>query len=243
MGRFYQALQRADAESTTLVDTAHLCATARRTAAVPMPAVEGIFFDIAREASIRQFSERLLARSGHPPITLIVSGCGPGDGASSIAAALSIDITQRLGARTLLVDAHFRHPSIQRLLARPDAGLEPAAVRENGRRASRWPRLDLLSAPAAERAQLAGEIDGAASDYAVRVVDAGVIRLDPAILNFINGNAPVLLVARYGHTERRQLISTVEAVRAAGRTAIGVAFNAVDSMLPAAIRRIFEAGE
>lgn len=247
MGRFYQALQRIDAEPMVSADAPQLrvnlpSAPPIATVTAP-PAVPGTCLDIAQEASIRQLSEQLLAGHGQTGLRLIVSGCGPGDGASSVVAALAIDITQRLGARTLLVDAHARHPSLERIFARREISAEAFAGVGVARRASGFPRLEILSGAMSDHAQLAREIDRASSDYSICIIDAGAIRLEPALLGFIDGNAPVLLVARYGHTERKQLINSVHAVRAAGRRAIGVVFNAVKSPLPAAINRIFEAGE
>ncbi len=50
---------------------------------------------------------------------MLVTGCRPGDGASTIAMGLALDLSQRLGLRTLLVDAHLRRPGLHKMFPLP----------------------------------------------------------------------------------------------------------------------------
>ncbi len=78
--------------------------------------------DLARDPALCQLSEQLAALSTREdPVRLLVSGCRPGDGASTIAAALALDLSQRLAMRTVLVEGHLRHPALRNLLARSRA--------------------------------------------------------------------------------------------------------------------------
>lgn len=235
MGRFYQALQRMDYEPAIatgagqfLIDAPPGAAAAPAVTATPLAAYAGI----SCETSVRQLSEQLLAMSAGAGIRLIVTGCQPGDGASSIAGALALDIAQRLAARTVLADPRARGPF-------------PPIVQSAGtaRRAAGAPLLDVLSGAGAEPAQFAVQIEQTAKNYPICIIDAGAIRLESALLSAIDRDAPVLIVARYGHTERRNLVRTMRTVRASGHRTIGIVFNAVRSPLPAAIHSLFQTGE
>ncbi len=234
MGRFYQALQRMNPDMAIPAGQLQIEAGSNPSIAtgIPVPALAPAYSDLAREASVRQVSEQLLAMRGPDGARLIVTGCQPEDGASSIAGALAVDLAERLGAKTLLVDARPRHLS-------PNTVPASAAARPAGG----VPLFGTLSGAGADPAHFAARIERASKDYPVCVIDAGAIRLEPALLGAIDREAPVLIVARYGHTERRHLLATMRAVRASGHRTIGIVFNAVRSPLPAAIHSLFQTGE
>lgn len=65
----------------------------------------------------------LLAAADHPPRSLVVTSCSPGDGKTTIALNLGIVLTQ-LGKSVLLVDADLRRPRVHRGLGlEADLGL------------------------------------------------------------------------------------------------------------------------
>src|SRR6184192_1581422 len=62
----------------------------------PLPVAPVVPGEVARAGAIRRLNERIapLANVGGA-VRLLVSGCRPGDGASSVAAGVAIDLSQR----------------------------------------------------------------------------------------------------------------------------------------------------
>ncbi len=91
---------------------------------VPMPILDDACGRIARSKAIRRLSEQLvpLAVIDHS-VRLLISGCRPGDGVSTVASALAIDLSQRLGLGTICVDAHLRHPNLHRTFVAPGSAI------------------------------------------------------------------------------------------------------------------------
>src|SRR6202012_476224 len=115
-------------------------------ALIPLPTLPEVPDSMARLEALRSISERLA------PIAVVdrslrlgVAGCRRGDGVSSVAAALALDLSQRLSLKTVLVDAHIRHPSLHRVFCvrreRPAAELILEGTLQI--RGAGWPRLDL----------------------------------------------------------------------------------------------------
>jgi Mrp family chromosome partitioning ATPase len=211
-----------------------------------LPIAPSIVGNIARDSAIRSLTERVAPLSSlGTAVRLLVSGCRPGDGASSVAGAIAMDLSQRLGKRTLLLDVHLRHPTLQRLFGASelssDASDAPLVVR-----ATRWPRMELGTCMLPDHeitpGSLLAKLDQRLDEYPMAVVDLGVVRLDSRMLALARPSDPILLVVRYGHTQRGELSTTVKALRAADRTPGGVIFNAARSSLPNTIHRIFGTG-
>ena len=73
---------------------------------------------LARQDAIRQLSERMAPTAAvEKSCRVAISGCRPRDGASSIAAALALDLSQRLSMRTILVDANLQSPSLHGVIS------------------------------------------------------------------------------------------------------------------------------
>ncbi|MGH8013606.1 MAG: tyrosine-protein kinase family protein [Candidatus Binataceae bacterium] len=201
-------------------------------AVMPLPVVPMALSAAARAEEIRRLSERLapLAVVEHS-MRLLVSGCRRGDGASTIAASLALDLSQRLALRTLLVDAHLRSPALHRMFGTPVSKspemLLGGAVQL---RATGWPRLELASCSLggadSERHELLGTFENLLGHYQAAVIDLGVTRLDARMLSLARPDDPILLVVRYGHTERRELATANAALQAANRAVAGVILNA-----------------
>jgi Mrp family chromosome partitioning ATPase len=214
------------------------------TAIVPLPTVQGMPVTVARAEAVQRLAERLapLAMMENS-MRLLVSGCRPGDGASTLASAFALDLSQRLSVRTLLIDAHVRHPSLHRLFTLPD--YRPPELLLNGAlqiRSSGWPRLELatccIGTGDKERRELLEHIDNVLEHYSAVVVDLGVVRLDTRMLPLARPTDPILLVARYGHTRRQELATTTAALRAANRAVAGVILNAATTPVAPTLRKL-----
>jgi Mrp family chromosome partitioning ATPase len=201
-------------------------------AVMPLPVVPVALSAAARAEEIRRLSERLapLAVVEHS-MRLLVSGCRRGDGASTVAASLALDLSQRLALRTLLVDAHLRSPALHRMFGGP-ASKMPETLLDGALqlRATGWPRLELascsLTGGESERQELLNTFENLLNHYQAAVIDLGVTRLDARMLPLARPDDPILLVVRYGHTERRELSTANAALQAANRAVAGVILNA-----------------
>jgi Mrp family chromosome partitioning ATPase len=210
---------------------------------VPLPTLEHVPAAVARASAIRNLTERLaplavLERSTR----LLVTGCRPGDGASTVATAIAIDLSQRLGLRTMLVDAHLRHPTLHRLFQHPGRRT-PELVLDGALqiRATEWPRLELvtccLSNPDSQR-QLFDEFETLLATYPAVIIDLGVTRLDARMLPLARPADPILMVVRQGYTERRELATTASALRTASRSPAGVILNDATDPVAKPLRRL-----
>jgi Mrp family chromosome partitioning ATPase len=211
---------------------------------VPLPILDDPAGRVARSKAIRRLSEQLapLAVIDHS-VRLLISACRPGDGASTIASALAIDLSQRLGLRTVCVDAHLRHPSLHRTFVAPGtASTELVLDGSLQIRATEWPRLDLATCcPVSsddERLQQLADFEGLLNRYQAAVIDLGVPRLDARMLPLARPNDPILLVVRHGYTERSELATTVAGLRAANRPVAGVILNGATRSVAKPLRRL-----
>jgi Mrp family chromosome partitioning ATPase len=213
-------------------------------AIVPLPTAEAVPVTVARAEALQRLAERLAPiATVERSMRLFLSGCRPADGASTIASAFALDLSQRLSVRTLLVDAHLRHPSLHRVFTTPDHK-QPELVLDGACqiRSSGWPRLEVASCSVdsfdEERQALIQRLENVLSHYGAVVVDLGVIRLDTRMLTLARPTDPILLVARYGHTRRQELATTAAALRAANRAVAGVVFNAAASPVANMLRKL-----
>jgi tyrosine-protein kinase len=249
MGRFLEALQQRDSALHLEASVAGSGVGTRPGLApvkiAPLPSLQSVPTDLARQGAINRLSEQLAALTAvREPVRILIAGCRPGDGTSTLTAGIAIDMSQRLGLSTILVDAHLRHPTLHHLMLRSETS---AASGSGGlstkARSTTWPRLDLASAAAAPDVRtLAAEFDSLLEGYSLAIIDLGVVRLDPTVLSFARPGDPVLLCARYGHTERRELSTSVQVLSAANRPVTGVIFNGVRSSIPNFVRRILAIG-
>ena len=179
---------------------------------------------------------------------LAIAGCAAGDGCSSVAAAIALDLTQRLNVRTLLVDGNICRPRIVKMFANqktPILALEARTVVELQSagivvRSSNWAKLEVATvSPALEKSGPASfeELNDVVRAFPASVVDLGAVRLDPRMLPLVRPNDPVLLVVRSGHTQRSDLLATINLFSNIGRPVRGVVLNATDSAIPQWIQR------
>jgi len=194
--------------------------------AMPMPETP---FQISRAKALQALNERVapLACIGQN-VRLLVTGCCPGDGASTVALALALDMSGRLGLRTLLLDAHLRKPDLHKLLPSSQSKAPPLLLGDQFIvQATGLPRLELASClPTTTKADAAG-FNTLLDSYALAIVDLGVVRLDGRLLSLARVDDPMVMVVRYGHTERDDLQTTAVALKAASRKVAGVIMNAV----------------
>jgi len=159
MGKYYQAIRLGAPDKATLRRAATAPAPPTRDlhAMVPQSPDSGalvlrpVFPDmpgtIAKVPALRNLSERVAPQAAiDNSMRLLVSGCAAGEGTSTIAAALAIDLSQRLNMRTLIIDANLRSPTLHRVFEGPSRS--SSALVLNGAlqiQATSWPRLDLAS--------------------------------------------------------------------------------------------------
>lgn len=245
MGTFLKAIQVTHSPGNEVGDASDTEAVAQVALAparvTPLPALQSVPAELAREGAIGRLSEQLAALTAvQESVRILISGCRAGDGASTLAAGIAIDISQRLGLATVLVDAHLRHPTLHHLMLRSQAGAASGAVGPPAKpRSTDWPRLDLTSvASAPEPARLGAEFSELLRSYPVAIIDLGVVRLDPSVLSFTRPGDPTLLCVRYGHTRRSELFTSVRVLNAAQRPVTGVIFNGVKTSIPKPLRRV-----
>jgi len=247
MSKFFGALQRnfEPAPGRPAPDQSNNTSVViRPTRLVVIPAAQTTPAELARNQQLFHIAEQVSAfASVSAASRLFVAGCNPGDGASTIAVALALALSQQLGTPTALVDADLQHPGLQNFFPRNDPGAADARTRGRLTRPSGLPRLDLLLNSLGESpAQLAEEAEAALPQYRAAVVDLGVVRLDPSLLKLVKRDDLVLLVARYGQTERHHLLASTRAFVAVNHPATGVIFNAMHNPIPQWVRRIVGIG-
>jgi Mrp family chromosome partitioning ATPase len=195
------------------------------------PAMAEVPRSISRAPAVRTICERLAPLAVvDGTLRLGVAGCRRGDGASTIAAAIAIDLSQRLSLRTVLVDAQLQNPSLHRMFTFPHANaLELLLEGSLQLRPTGWPRLELASCCVAagdpSPDDTLADFDRLFGDFKAAVIDLGTPRLDARMLPLARPSDPVLLVVRYGATERTELSNTAAALRAANRSVAGVIMN------------------
>lgn len=235
MGKYYEVLKRSrddlarfeSCDSNLNGVRAKPVRATNRLSIVQDPAVT-----VAQDRSIQSLGERIAPLAAlSNSLRILVSGCRPGDGASTVAAALAIDLSQRLGMVTLLVDAHLQHPSLHSVFSRRDkvAGVSMDPSEPGWSQPTAWERLEFVRCEwgdgESERLEFFERFEVLAKDYRSVVIDLGVVRLDPRLLALARLGDPLLLVVRYGHTERHELANTCSGLRAAGRPPAGVVLN------------------
>src|SRR5581483_6062984 len=105
-------------------------------------------------------------------------------------------------------------------------------------RPSTMPRLELASCLPMSTDLNPGDTQGYEAlldSFLLAVVDLGVVRLDGRLLALARPTDPIIVVTRYGATEREELATTAAALKAASRTVAGVILNGVPE-LPAPLR-------
>ncbi|HSR56826.1 MAG TPA: hypothetical protein VLL57_01485 [Candidatus Binataceae bacterium] len=251
MSRYHEAINRSLVEQASQVrlalgygDSGNGKSKSGTGQLIPLPVIDDAPGRMARSNAIRRLAEQLAPLAVvDNSVRLLVSGCRPGDGASTVASALAIDLSQRLGLRAVLVDAHLRHPTLHRTFI-PPGTRAPELVLDGSLqiRSTDWPRLDLATCcPVSsdeERRQQLAEFEGMLNRYPAAVVDLGVPRLDARMLPLARPNDPMLLVVRFGYTERTELATTVAGLRAANRPVAGVVLNGATSSVANPLRRL-----
>jgi Mrp family chromosome partitioning ATPase len=206
-------------------------------------------------AGIRTIAERVaaVARLGSPA-RLLIAGCRKGDGASSVAVALALDLSRRLGVDTLLVDAD---PAGNGRGAAPvqeaKAGngrpvrVHPTSVAHlwvarcapaNGKTRPATPARLLEDADdEPQHDDVVDELEEIVGRYPATVVDLGVVHLDARMAAIARPEDPVLLVVRCGSTRRDELAATAAILNLAKCKIGGVILNAYQTPAADWLRR------
>jgi Mrp family chromosome partitioning ATPase len=250
MSKFFEAMERRRQQSASEkeeIPYAKLSAVepiATPAAIVSVAPMAPVIGKIARSRGIQRISERIAAVAmAGDDARLLISGCRPCDGATTIATALALDLSQRLSLRSLFLDAHLRHSSgFRMLLGSNSATSDLLQVGQVQSRTTTWSRLDVARCrppqDSGERKTLLEEVQGVTSNYAVTIVDLGVLRLDSRMLSLSRPSDPALLIVRQGKTEKSDLAATAGSFAAANRPIAGVILNAYESPIPDLISRL-----
>ena len=204
---------------------------------LPEPLPHDLPASLARQDAIRQLSERMAPTAAvDKSCRVAISGCRPGDGASSIAAALALDLSQRLSIRTILVDANLQSPSLHGVISPTERSVTQITLDGSLQlRSTGWPRLTLATCCVQgsddQREAAIAELGAVLNSFPAAVIDLGVTRLDPRMLPLMRPSDPILLIVRYGETERKELATAAAALRGADRTVAGVILNARPSRM------------
>jgi Mrp family chromosome partitioning ATPase len=252
VGKYYQTIKRMDDEYQTRVRPEHSTMdnlfaqpAASSRALVRLPSVGQVLGEVTRSDAIRAISERLAPLAVvERNMRLAVAACRPGDGASTVAVALALDLSQRMSLRTILVDAHLRRPGVHRLVSFHQAKMPELLLDGSLQiRGSGWSRLEVATCSVAESerrpTEVLAQFEELLAHYQAAVIDLGVPRLDARMLPLARPTDPIMLVVRYGSTERRELSNSAAALRAAHRTVAGVVLNAKTDPVPLTVRRLF----
>ncbi|HKD68593.1 MAG TPA: hypothetical protein VKB84_17245 [Candidatus Binataceae bacterium] len=229
-------LWNSDEEETVIEPN---CESSNALAPIPVLGQARTPFEASRTRSLQVLNERVAPLTGvGQSIRLLITGCRPGDGASTVAMGLALDLSQRLGLRTLLVDAHLRKPTLHKMFPPTPGSNAPLLLGDQFVvRPSVMPRLELASClPMTASALKPGDAqgyEGLLDGFLLAVVDLGVVRLDGRLLALARPTDPVIVVTRYGSTAREELATTAAALKAASRTIAGVIMNGVPEVPPA----------
>src|SRR5216683_7819208 len=220
MSRYFQAMERRKTGLVPFTDSRNvdsrsvdsrtkplteIVARTQPMTLAPVASVQGLLDQISASASLRSLSEQLGASSAYNgPARILMTGCRPGDGVSTVAAAMALDMSQRLAARTVLVEGQPRvaltHPLFGRAGAPASATVASSSIAVQG---TQWPRLETARPEqmdlAEHPARLVEDLDELLMRYRLAVVDLGVVRLDPRMLALARPNDPILIVARHLH--------------------------------------------
>lgn len=177
------------------------------------------------------------ADDGARPRVLLVTGCLPGDGASTVAVNVAVSLA-RLGNRVLLMDADLRRPRAARYLGLPERpGLaevlcHAVPLREATRR---WGERPLAVLPAGALPPNPGDLLGSdrmrtllgelRHSYDVVVIDAPPVLpvVDAALMGSLADGC--LLVTRCGRIKAEQLTEAVDALGRQGAPLLGVVLS------------------
>src|SRR5579863_6557338 len=149
MSKYFQAMERRKQGFVPHADSrskppSEVAARAQPLALAPVLEPQGLLESLARGRSLRNLTEQLGAASAlSGSARILVAGCRPGDGVSTIAAAMALDMSQRLAARTVLVQGQPQGASMHPLFGRAGAPTTPSAAAASiAVQGTGWPRLE-----------------------------------------------------------------------------------------------------
>lgn len=173
------------------------------------------------------------------PRVLLVAGCMPGDGASTVAVNVAVSLA-RLGGRVLLVDADLRRPRAAGYLGlsgRPGLTEVLSDAFPLGHATRQWGGASLTVLPAGGMHPNPGDLLGSAGmrtlleelrdSYDVVVIDAPPVLsvADAALMGALADGC--LLVTRYGRTRSEHLAEAMAGFTRVHAAVLGVVLNRV----------------
>jgi hypothetical protein len=162
-----------------------------------VPAGTYVAAALARTGEVQRLAETFAATvNASADGRLVLAGCTTGDGSSTVAAAIALDLSQRLGVRTLLIDGNSRRANFARMFGTADLA---ADQRESGGALrlspTKWARLEIanlkLTPDQPDYAQTCGELNRRITAFPAAIVHLGAVRLDSRALPLVRDNDPV----------------------------------------------------
>lgn len=261
MSRYFEALNRkpsvdqivADLRAQDQVERPKLYvlpapASSARTPSVVAPAGALVATALARTEEIQRLAETFAASVNTAADgRLALAGCATGDGSSIVAAAIALDLTQRLGIRTMVIDGNARRGNFARIFrsveADDDSCEAPSALRIIS---TKWHRLEIaslrLSTDKQDHERTCGELNQRIAGFPAAIIDLGTVRTDSRALPLVRENDPVLVVVRAGYTRRQDLLATTTVLTNSAKRIAGVVLNGVEPATPPWLRRFFGKG-
>jgi hypothetical protein len=190
--------------------------------------LSAVAIEMAASAGIKAIAEPIAAvarLTGHARV--LIAGCRRGDGASTVAGALALNLSAGFGLDTLLASGSsgtwfaFGKGGVQRPVhSGRSVSADPWAASAQSNQDDGHDNN--LNGAFGELRELMGR-------YRAAVIDAGVLRVDPRMLAAARPEDPVLMVARYGRTRRDEVAATVAIVKLAHARMGGVILNSYET--------------
>jgi hypothetical protein len=246
MSKYFKAMQQSNPWPVTTTRAEILRVSDGKARETAEPATLGptsrLCRDLASDTALHRMAEQLAPLAVvNGPVRVLVTGCRAGDGASTIAGALALDLSQRLGVRTILLEGHPNYHALRLPHARVSRDTTDVGFAAQSRllQPTGWPHPENLAHSILSDPYTPEHFENLChlvSLYQAAVMDLGVVRLDARVLNMAKPEDPVLIVVRHGQTERRELTGTVNTLRVTKHTIAGVVLNGYKSQLPSFLR-------
>jgi len=238
MFRYFEALNRASAVDETPALPVKEQAERPKLSALPaptsatrvpyavVPAGTHVAAALARTGEIQKLTDTFAASvNASAGGRLAPASCSTGDGSTTVAAAIALDLSQRLDVRILLVDGNLRRANFSRMFATaettPDQRESGDALRLSP---TKWARLEIanlkLTIDKPEYEQTFSELGHRIAVFPAAIIDLGNVRVDSRALPLVRDNDPVLLVVRAGYTRRQELLAATAILINGGQTCL-----------------------
>jgi hypothetical protein len=239
MFRYFEALNRAPAVDETPALPVKEQAERPKLSALPaptsatrvpyavVPAGTHVAAALARTGEIQKLTETFAASvNASAGGRLAPASCSTGDGSTTVAAAIALDLSQRPERPHL---AGRRQFATCQFLTHVRNGRDHARSKRESSDALRlsptkWARLEIanlkLTIDKPEYEQTFSELGHRIAVFPAAIIDLGNVRVDSRALPLVRDNDPMLLVVRAGYTRRQELLAATAILINGGQTCL-----------------------